>query len=242
MKTVLLSATLLTGCLLFTPAWGQIATIDNSNLIQNIKTYVQDLKSYATQLSQLQQEVQTAETTYQMLNSFVQNPNLGTAMGLMNAAGLGSALPINPYSVQSLVNGAGGLNGTLGSLSGLLNSSFNTNTVFTCTNQSWACQQQQQNAIGLAGAQGIGMQEIQTLTTHLGILQALRLQLETAQTPAQRENAMAALQTENAWAVEEGNRLMAANVLIESERDVRAQQDNEKLQKDLQATITRYGG
>jgi hypothetical protein len=200
------------------------------------------LKQYAAQLQQLQQEVQTAETTFQMLNSFVQNPNLGTAVGLMNLAGLGSALPVNPYSLQSLINGTGGLNNMLGSLSGLTNSTFNTNLVYSCTDSSWACQQQKQNATGLAGSQGVGMQEIQTLAAHIPILQAIRDQLASATTPAQRDNAMAALQTENAWATEEGNRLMAVNVLIESQRDIRNEQDNEKLQKDLQITINSIPG
>lgn len=241
MKRRLIAASLAT--VLCAPvAHAQVPVTDSGSLIQQLKAYVQDLKGYATQLQQLQQEVQTAETTFQMLNSFVQNPSLGTAMGLMQFAGLGSAIPINPYSVQSLINGQGGLNGTLGSLSGLVNGSFNTNAVYTCTNTSWACQQQQQNANGLAGQQGIGMNAIQTLAAHLPVLQSIREQLATATTPAQRDNAMAALQTENAWATQEGNRLMAANILIESERDIRNERNNEKLQQDLQATISSIPG
>jgi type IV secretion system protein VirB5 len=235
MRRVLLAAS---ACLILaTPVRAQTAVFDASNLVQQVKDYAQLLKSYGTQLSQLEQEIQTTTTVIAQLNSFVQNPNLGSAMGLMQIAGLGSSIPVNPYAVQSLINGSGGIQGGLGSLSNLMSGSFATNSVYTCTDNSWACTQAKANAAGLAGSQGIGMNAIQTLAAHIPVLQSIRTELATATTPAQRDNAMAALQTETAYAAQENTRLLAANILIESQRDIRQQQSDEKLSKDLQATI-----
>ena len=240
MRRVLMAATIIAG-FWSGSAMSQVPVTDAGSLFQQIRSYVQELKSYGSQLQQLQQEIQTAESTFQTLNSLVQNPSLGGAMGLMNRAGLGSALPLNPYSVQSLVSGSSGLSGRLGALSGLTNSSFNSNLIYSCTDNSWACEQQKRNAVALAGHQGIGMASIQSLADHVPVLQALRDRLATSNTPAERENAIAALQTESAWAQQEGNRLMAANILISSQKDIRDQQANEKLSKDLESSMARYG-
>ena len=90
---------------------------DGGNLIAQAKNLLQELKSYATQLEQLQQSpkrhVGGADGAL-----FIQDPNLGTAMALMNMVGIDNPLPINPYAVQSLVSGYGGMN----SLSGLTGS------------------------------------------------------------------------------------------------------------------------
>lgn len=236
MKRRLMAMTMMAG--LWTgSASAQVAVQDNASLFQQLKSYASDLKQYAVALQQLQQQVQTAQSTFQTVQGLIQNPSLGSAMALAGRAGLTSSLPLNPYSVQSLVSGSGGMSGRFGALSGLMNSSFNSNSVYSCTDNSWACQQQKQNAMALAGQQGIGMASIQNLADHQPILQSIRDRLATSNTPAERENAMAALQTESAWAQQEGNRLMAANILISSQRDIRDQQANEKLSKDMQATL-----
>lgn len=236
MKRNLAAAAMIAG-LWIGVADAQVAVQDNASLFQSLKSYATELKSYAVALQQLQQQVQTAESTFQTVQGLIQNPSIGTAMALMGRTGLSSALPLNPYSVQSLVSGTGGLSSKFGALSGLTNSSFNSNLIYSCTDSSWACQQQKQNAVGLAGQQGIGLASIQSLAEHQPILQALRDRLATSNTPAERENVMAALQTESAWTAQEGNRLMAANILISSQKDVRDQQASEKLSKDIQSTL-----
>jgi Type IV secretion system proteins len=239
MRKYLLSATLLAGCLSGAPAQAQlgIPVFDSSNLLQQLKELFQESQAYVRQGEQLAREAQTAATTLSTLNALVQNPNLGAAMGLMQMAGLGSALPVNPFTVQSLVSGTGGLQGKLGSLSALMNSSFTSNSIYTCTDASWACQQQKQNANGLAGQQGIGMNAIQTQAAHIPVLQALRDRLSTSTTPAERENAMAALQAETAWGVQENNRLTAVNIMMASQKDIREQQSNEQLSKSFDKFI-----
>jgi hypothetical protein len=208
--------------------------------LQQAKDYLTMLKQYALQAQQYAAQAQQLQTEITQLESFVQNPNLGAAMGLMQLAGLGSAIPVNPYAVQSIVNGSGGVQGTFGSLSTLMTGSFGTNSVYTCNDGSWACQQAKAAAAGNAGQQGLAMNSIQTLAAHLPVIQALRANLETATDPAKRENAMAALQAETAWGIQENDRLVATNILLTSQQSVRDEQAKEKLSKDLDATIARY--
>ena len=40
-----------------------------------------------------------------MLVNWVHYPSLGMAMALLNIAGLGNSLPVNPYAVLGLVKG-----------------------------------------------------------------------------------------------------------------------------------------
>ena len=69
------------------PAHAQVPVTDGGNLIAQAKSLLQELKSYATQLQQLQQQVQGVMWAAQTAQSFVQNPNLGAAMSLMNMVG-----------------------------------------------------------------------------------------------------------------------------------------------------------
>jgi Type IV secretion system proteins len=240
MRKTLLAASLLAGCLMAQPSRAQIAVQDQANLVQQAKDYLQILKSYALQAQQYAAQAQQLETEITQLESFIQNPNLGAAMGLMQTAGLTSAIPINPYAVQSIVSGSGGVQGTFGALSGLMNGSFATNNVYTCNDGSWACAQARAVAAGNAGQQGLAMNSIATMAQHLPVLQGLRDDLATAQDPAQREHIMAELQAETAWGIQENSRLMATNILLTSQQNVRDEQAKEKLNQDLDATIARY--
>lgn len=221
-------------------ACAQVQVQDSASLFQQVKAYAQELRQYATALQSLQQQVQTAEQTLQIVQSTIQNPSLGAVMGLANRAGLGSALPINPYSVQGLVSGSGGLSSRLGSISTLSNSSFGANTIYQCQDQSFACLQQRQTAVALAGQQGIGMASIQSLADHQLVLQGVRDRLATSNTPAERENALGLIQTESLWTQQESARLTAVSVLMQSQRDIRVQQADEKLKQGFDETADRY--
>ena len=117
-------------------------------------------------------------------------------MALMNELGISDPLPINPGAITGLINGSGGINGFLGNLSNLANSSWATNHVYSPTDGSWNSQQLIANGNGIAGAQGIPQQVYEQMAQHFSVIGALRQNLATATTPAQRENAMAALQSE----------------------------------------------
>lgn len=73
--------------------------------LTEVKTYIGDQLSWVTQASQYATQLQQYANELQMFISFVHNPSLGAAMGLLSAAGLGNTLPVNPYAVVGLVNG-----------------------------------------------------------------------------------------------------------------------------------------
>lgn len=219
-----------------------LPTFDASNLAQSLKNYAELAAQYARQGQQLLQAEQTVAWQIQQFQAFVQNPNLGAALGLMQSAGLGSTLPINPSALQGLFSGYGGglqsLAGKLGSLGSLANNAYNQNHVYTCTDNSFACQQSTENANGIAGAQGAAVQAAQDIEAHLPVMQALRDNLLQATTPAQREQAMAQLQAENVWATNEGNQLQVALLLEQSQQNANEQREREKLHKDIADAIT----
>ncbi len=136
-----------------------------------------------------------------MFNNLVHNPSLGSALALLNIAGLGSSLPVNAYAVLNLVNGRsygqGGLpeiSGVLSGLSGLTAAAYSADHVYTPTDGSWASQQLITNANSIAGEQGAAQAAYTDMQTHAAALQALRdhltasSRLRTFRTPRRRSS------------------------------------------------------
>jgi hypothetical protein len=144
-----------------------------------------------------------------------------------------------------LINGAGGIgaggvsgvlggfNGALGNLSNLANSSWSANHIYSPSDGSWNSQQLIANGNGIAGAEGIAQQVYSEMAQHFSVINALRGNLATATTPAQRENAMAALQGEQVWAQNATGQLQAAQIMLAAQNDSRAQRDNEQLDQSI---------
>ena len=231
-------------------AQAQLAVIDNANLIAQAKSLLQELKSYATQLQQLQQEIQQVTWLATTAQSMIQNPNLGSVMALMGQLGLTNDLPLNPNAVMGLISGYGGirsgnlatLTGALSSLNGLVNSSWTTDHVYTCTTDTFACQQQQQLASSTAGLKGTMGTLYQDLANHIEVLQGLRADAGTATDPAQRENVLEQVALENAWAQNTGNQLQASVGMFMAQRQANADRENEHLTQDIDAVLAAAPG
>jgi hypothetical protein len=218
-------------------AHAQIAVDSLTADFNAVKDLAGQAKSYALQAQQYVTEAQQLAQLVQEYNAFVQNPSLGAALGLMGQTGLGNDLPINPAGLMGLTSGysmsLSNLGAKLSALSSLSNASYNQNHVYTCTDTSWACQQQQQRGYGLAGSSGIAQSAYQDLRNHMPVIQALRDQAATATTPAQRENVALALQSETAWNNSLAAQISAAEMQAKSDEAALAQQDNEKLSQSL---------
>src|SRR3954471_901408 len=158
MRRALIIGTILAGAWL-SPAHAQIPVTDVGAIAQLVR-------QLATQAQQLQTQAQQLGYAVNTFNSLVDHPNLNTAMGLLNQTGISNPLPVNPSAVQSLINGQGGINGTLGSLSALANTAAATNHVYTPRDNTWASQQMIANANGIAGSQGIAQQVYQQVASH----------------------------------------------------------------------------
>jgi conjugal transfer/entry exclusion protein len=218
-------------------AHAMITVIDPTEIGQTINLLKQQIQSYATQLQQLQQAAMQVEWTVNTFNSLVEHPNLGAVLGMMNQLGVNDPLPVDPYALQGLINGSGGINGALGMLSTLSNSSWNANHVYTPTDGSWQSQQMIANANGIAGAQGIAQQVYQQMGQHFAVISGLRQDLLAATTPAQREHVMGQIQAEQAWTQNAQGQLQAANIMLVSQHYSQVQQENENMERAIDRTL-----
>jgi hypothetical protein len=75
------------------------------------------------------------------------------------------------------------------------------------------------------------------MAQHFSVIGALRQNLATAMTPAQRENAMAALQSEQLWTQNATGQLQAAQIMLAAQGDSRIQRDNEQLDRSIDQNL-----
>jgi conjugal transfer/entry exclusion protein len=208
---------------------------------QNL-AWTKQIQQYATQLQQYAQEVELYE-------NFFHNPSLGAALGLMNGAGLGNALPVNGYAALGLVNGlssigAGGqgfslagLTGILGNLSALSGQSWTASHIYTPTDGSWASQQMIARANGIAGYKGAGEAAYNDLRTHANTLQPLRDDLLASTDTKSVLDASGAMQTEIAWNVNQMAQMQAIQMDYQAHSDSLVQRDNERMDADIESFL-----
>lgn len=219
------------------PAHADLPVIDITSIIDQLKAYYQQVQQYTTQLQQLQQEVQTATSALTMANNFVRDPSLGSAMGLMSVAGINLDLPINPWAVQSLTSGYGGMNsisgltGKLSTLGSVVNTSYDNNHIYTCTDNNFACTQSNQNGYGSSGTQGMLTQLYQGIVDHNTVLNGLRAQLNSIQDPASREAAIGQAIIEDAWATSQGAQVNTVNGLAAIQTRINQQAMDEAMRQ-----------
>ncbi len=237
-------AAVLASTMLVAPARGQLATIDVANLTQQIKGYLAELRSYATQLQQLQTEVNSYTQLATTAASLIQHPNLGQAQAMLGAVGVDSSLPISPYAVQALIGGYGGGNsiaglvGKVGLLGSLVNTSYSQDSLGnTCTDDSFSCRQQQQIAWSNAGTKGILGKLYTDLNNHIPVIAGLRAQLAASTDPAQRENIIATLNSEQTWTQNATGQANLVLGMAEAQTRVAGAQRSEKMRMDADALI-----
>ena len=205
------------------------------------KELIGDEFSWATQAAQYAQQGQMYLTEATQLAAFVRDPNLGAAMGLLNQAGLGSSMPVNPMAVMGIVSGVNnigtsgisGIAGLAGSLNSLVGSSYTSHTVYVPTDGTWDDQQIIANANSIAGTQGTALAAYGDLATHSAALQSLRDHLNDATTPKDVQDTQAQIALEQTWTENQGAKLTAAQLAYQAQTDSRAQQAHEQLTKSL---------
>src|SRR5271170_3647191 len=227
--------------------WAQQLQNDVKAYALDLQRYAGEVKSWATENLQWLQQIQQYATQLQqytneltMLENWVHNPSLGSALGLLNIAGLGNSLPVNAYAALNLVNGRsygqGGLpeiSGILSSLSSLTAGAYWANHVYTPTDASWASQELISNANSIAGEQGAAQAAYTDLQSHAAALQALREHLTASSSPKDVQDAQAQIDLEQVWTANEAAQLTAVNAAYAAQRDAMVQRDNEKLSMDI---------
>lgn len=211
----------------------QIPVTDAASILQQVKGYALEIKQYATQAQSLVTQAQQYQQEIEQYIAFVHDPTLGAAMGLMNQAGLGNSLPINPAALQSLVSGGANPSSILGALGGLANTSYGANHIYSPTDGSWNSQQLIANGNGIAGTQGASQATYQNLRDHMPVIQALRDRLLAAKTPKDVADAQAQLEAETLWTHNLNSQLAAIEVNYRTQQDARRQRDEESLDQGI---------
>lgn len=229
------------GILIATGAHAQMAVDSFTEDFNAVKSLYQQGQAYALQGEQAITEAHQLEQLVSTYQAFVQNPSLGGALGLINQAGLGNDLPINPSSLMSMTSGysmsLSNLGAKLSALSSLSNTAYNQNHVYTCTDPGPSCTQQTRSGYAIAGTSGIAQSAYQDLINHQPVLQALRTQAAAAQTPAARENVMQQVQIETTWNNNLAAQIQAAQMQATADERAQAQQSNELTTQAVEATI-----
>jgi conjugal transfer/entry exclusion protein len=205
------------------------------------KQYIGEYFGWMTEYQQLITQMSTLYNDAQMLLNMAHHPTLGAAMGMMNMAGIGNSLPVNPYSVMNLLNGSsyggGGfasLGGILSSLSGFAGVSYTQNRLYTPTDGSWASQQMIANANGIAGGEGAALAAYNDYRNHMGVLPSLRQSAASADTTKDAADVANQLLAETAWNVNQLGQSQQIAQMVQMQQQARVQRDEERLACELE--------
>lgn len=176
------------------PAAAQWAVIDNASILGRAIEHGETIARWGQQAEHMMQQIRRAEAAY---NAVTGVRDLGTAVQAMGVLGIRNPLPINPYAVQSLMNGTGGIGGMASNLGNLFTGSLTQNRVYETQGQSWIEREINRNGSGLAGAQALSLQLYQSAAERMVLLDTLRGRIDTAADPATRESLIAQFAAEN---------------------------------------------
>lgn len=196
----------------------------------NYGQLLDQVRTAGQQLQQLQQQYQVLMTTYQ---AFSHVTDLGSAVGALGLLGVQNPLPVNPYAVQGLINGTGGISSAMGSLGGLVQGNYGANHVYAPTDGSWLSQRLNANGNSIAGAQGIAQQLYQSVAQRMPLIAELQQRISTAQDPKDIMDLQARLATEQSYVQGQQMQAQAVTLWYQAQVDSNRQQQDEKLQKDI---------
>lgn len=146
-----------------------------ANCTQEATEIIREIKRAAEVAKMVQtgvQQVQIATNTYR---AFTNIHDLGSAVGAFGMLGIHNPLPISPYAMQSLLNGTGGTQGMIGSLSGLYTGTTSANTRFQVPLTHWVGEFLTEQVAAISGSQAASLQLHQSAAEradHIASLQA----------------------------------------------------------------------
>lgn len=212
-----------------------------SSYVLQAKQFVGENFSWVTQYGQYLTQIAHYYNDAMELLSLAHHPTFGAAMSLMNQAGLTNDLPFNPYSAMNLINGSSynqgifsEVQGILGALSNFAGTSYQANQLYTPTDGSWASDQLQANASGIAGSQGVAMASYEAYRNHMGVLPSLRQNAASSDTTKDAVDSGNQIAIETAWNLNQLGQVNAMHWMAEQQRLARQQRDEERLACELE--------
>ena len=242
-------ASLLASVALAAPARAQLTVTDpGSYIIQNlgIANQVKELASWAKQLAQMEAQYQQLVMTYEALAHVT---DLGSAVGALGMLGIRNPLPLNPFAVQSLLNGTGGVGGMSANIGGLYTGTLSGNQVYQVKTDTWIGQELNRNGSGIAGGQSLAMELYRAAADRMEHLDNLRGQIADASDPSVRESLIAqigaeqtAISNQQVQATVLGNYMQSQFASQQQRVQERRQQEIDQVLADARAHGVNVGG
>lgn len=242
-------ASLLASVAFAAPARAQLSVTDpGSYIIQNlgIANQVKELASWAKQLAQMEAQYQQLVMTYEALAHVT---DLGSAVGALGMLGIRNPLPLNPYAVQGLLNGTGGVGGMSANIGGLYTGTLSGNQVYQVKTDTWIGQELNRNGSGIAGGQSLAMELYRAAADRMTHLDNLRGQIADASDPSVRESLIAqigaeqtAISNQQVQATVLGNYMQSQFASQQQRVQERRQQEIDQVLADARAHGVNVGG
>lgn len=194
MKRALLVSVTLLG--LHGRAFAQLTVADpGSYVIQKlgIANQIKEIAAWGKQFAQMAAQLQQLESTYYAMAHVT---DLGSAVSALGMLGVRNPLPINPYAVQGLLNGTGGVGGMSSSIGTMFSGTMAGNEVYRSRDDTWIGQELNRNGGGIAGAQSLAMELYRAAADRMAHLDNLRDQIQGASDPSTRESLIAQIGAE----------------------------------------------
>ena len=210
--------------------------IAQSSWLKQAADMAKQAADMATQIRQYTAMLNQAQAAYYAVTHVT---DLGTAVGALGALGIQNPLPINPYALQSLLNGSGGVQGGVSSLASLYTGNLNANRVYEPPNAlGWVAQQINRQAGGIAGTQAVALQLHQSAAERAPLIAALQARISAGTTtPAEREGLTNRLLVEQTYVQNQAvqaQALGAQAVLLAANQE---QRQTERLQGSIEAVM-----
>lgn len=211
--------------------------IDEASIIGRGLEHVETIAKWGYQAQQMEYQLQRLMATYQALTGV---RDLGSAMSALSLAGVQNPLPVNPWAVQNLISGAGGVQGVPGALAGLYNGNASANHVYASEAGDWQAQQMAQNANSLAGIQSISQRSYQAASERLQMLSGLRARMATASDPAEVSQLRASTAVVQADIASLTQQQASIAQMAQTQSAVRVQRDDEHERQCLDKLVSYF--
>ena len=212
------------------PARADLPVIDGASLAQlmnQVRQGAQELTTLQSQLTQLMT----------VCNAISHVTDLGSAVSALGMLGIQNPLPVNPYAVESLINGSGSVAGMSGSIGSLFNTNFGANHVYTPTGSAYEATLMQNNATSIAGIQGLAGQLYQSMSQRIPLLSDLQARLTTATDPKDVQDLTARIGAEQSYIQSQGVQAQTLAMMQVAAYQNLQQQREEQRQKDIDAVL-----
>ncbi|GAC1441774.1 MAG: hypothetical protein NVSMB51_22000 [Solirubrobacteraceae bacterium] len=229
-RRALLAGTCLVATTLARPAHA-IFGIGDTTFCINCTTEYTEIMREAARGAQVLRQIQEATNTVSQLrstyNAVTGIRDLGSAASALGLLGIQNPFPVNPYTMQSLISGQGGVQGVLSNLTAISSSTFQANALYLPSTRSWLDTQALTMARGTAAEQGVAMQGYRASADRLTQYAGLRTRAAAASDPKTVSDLQLSVQIANGEQAAQAQQLFAASMTATAQRDIAAQRTHQ---------------